>query len=815
MYFLAGRTWVLPKRVLGAYRAYHKVSGVSSVRVCGIVAHIDAGKTTTTERLLYKSGKIKSAGDVDDGDTVMDFLPEERERGITIQSASISLNWHPGNVKINLIDTPGHADFNFEVIKTLKVMDGAITILDAVAGVESQTMKNWKLAINLPKICFINKMDRDGANFNRTIKEIITKLQTRIVLINIPYIKIVDNQDEKICGVIDIVNGKCIDWSVDSDNPIVTDITDDKSNPIYQIYSNCKESMIETICESDENFMNYFIDEIDADLDKISSIQLNNIIRKLTIERKITPILCGSALSNIGIEPLLDAIVDYLPSPIEAPLPKFNQKNIPVKYHNNKGLIINNNENLCLAQAFKIITDPIRGLMVFIRIYSGILKSGHTVFNTNTGETIKINNLLTMDADKPNSTDSLVCGDIGVITGSTISNKILTGNTIISHCLKKDGIRSFKKGNELNLIINPMTTPPPVFTMSVQPNTLGNTKHIEACLNRLIMEDPSLRRDYDEDTGQTLLAGLGELHLQITKNKLLNEMKADVELGEITVSMKETLSTQTASSIYNTEEYNFDTQIEPITEIPGFVSKERNIYHNNELWIPLDNDTNFLVVEIDNLQTVKENWTHLIKFDTVINAFRSSALAALQKGGKKYSYPLYSCLVRIKKNWSIPLDMTKPTDMLSIVRNLILDCLKKTERDKFIVLEPIMKVTITTNGTDVGKIIQDLTNSKNAIVESVDDAADVDQDFDISIEFADIAQKQYFPPLLIGQDTSSNNVNNGVTQAQYNQGAINKIVKAEVPLKNMIAYNNQLRSLTQGRADFSMHFDHMGMSRNN
>lgn len=802
--------------LVSRYRLYSVISnpGASAVRVCGIVAHIDAGKTTTTERLLYKSGKIQHTGDVDDGDTVMDFLPEERERGITIQSASISLNWQP-NVKINLIDTPGHADFNYEVIKTLKVMDGAITILDAVAGVESQTIKNWNLALNLPKICFINKMDRLGSNFSTTVKEIITKLHTRVALINIPYVKIDSNKDEKFCGVIDIINAKCIDWSSDPDSPTISGI--DGKSLMLDTYMKCKESLVETLCEFDDQFMNYYIDEIDGDMNKISTDQLNKVIRKLTINKAITPVLCGSSLTNIGIEPLLDAIVNYLPSPIEAPLPKFNQENIPVKYDNNKGLIINNNNNLCLAHAFKVITDPIRGLMVFIRIYSGILRSGNIVFNTTTGEKIKLGKLLIMDANKPYETQLLRCGDIGVITGSTISNKISTDNTIISHCIKKDGIKLFKKDSELNLVINPMITPSPVFTMSVQPNSLGNAKYIDSCLERLVMEDPSLHIDYDEETGQKLLAGLGELHLQIAKNKLLNEMKADVELGEISVSMKETLGNVSILSRYKDEEYCFAVQIEPIIELPTRVSKKRNTYVGNELWIPLDNDSNFLILEINDLLNLKENWSHPMKFDTLINALRSSGLAGLHKGGKKYNYPLYSCLVRIKEDWCIPTDVAKPTKLLTIIRNLILDCLKQTKREEYIVLEPIMKLTINTNGNDVGKIIQDLTKFENAIVESIDDVTDSDQDMNNSIEFVEVAEKQYLPPQYNGLNSNewrNNDINKTNIADQLSHNSI-KIVKADVPLKNMIAYNNQLRSLSQGRADFSMQFHRMGISRDN
>lgn len=421
-------------------------SPLSKVRNIGIIAHIDAGKTTTTERMLYYAGISKHIGDVDTGDTITDFLEQERSRGITIQSAAISFPWR-NTFAINLIDTPGHIDFTFEVIRALKVIDSCVVILDAVAGVEAQTEKVWKQSKSKPKICFINKMDRMGASFNHTVNDLINKFMrgttTKPVLVNIPYYrKQPTSNDYVFQGVIDVVNGKRLTWNPENPDEIIVDELDGTS---LEQCNRCRESMIETLTEYDEDLVQHFLEEAEGDYSKVSAQFLNASIRKLTMKNMIVPVLCGASFKNIGVQPLLDAIVNYLPSPIEAELPELNDKTVPMKYDPKVGCLVNNNKNLCIALAFKVITDPIRGKQIFIRIYSGTLNSGNTVYNSTTGEKFKLGKLLIPHAGTSQPVNILTAGQIGLLTGSTVENNISTGDTLITHSSKKDGLKSLDK----------------------------------------------------------------------------------------------------------------------------------------------------------------------------------------------------------------------------------------------------------------------------------------------------------------------------------------------------------------------------------
>lgn len=464
---------------------------LARLRNIGIIAHIDAGKTTTTERLLYYAGKISRFGDVHTGDTITDFLPQERARGITIQNATVSLPWNKH--VINLIDTPGHMDFFYEVMRALKVLDGCVVVMDAVAGVQSQTETCWKFARKVPKICFINKMDRVGAGYSRTLMELIWKLNSRVVLVNIPIFKKTQDGDS-FCGVLDIVNQKVMKWDLNDPEKIdISDVLDSENDSLIEQYTKCRQSMVDTLSLFDDVLVKSFLEHADGDYLKLDSKTLNESIRKATIQNQVTPIVCGSSFKNIGVQPLLDSIINYLPSPLEAVFPDVNKDVIkgPMKRDDKLGILFNENKDLCAALAFKIIHDPIRGTMVFVRIYSGILKNGHTVHNTTTGKSFKIGKLVRMNANIPEEITHLNAGEIGVITGSTISENISTGDTLISHSIKKDGLKTLSRKPEFNLKINPMITPPPVFTVSIEPRTLGNKKSMEDALHILTVEDPS------------------------------------------------------------------------------------------------------------------------------------------------------------------------------------------------------------------------------------------------------------------------------------------------------------------------------------
>ncbi|CAR22430.1 mitochondrial elongation factor MEF2 [Lachancea thermotolerans CBS 6340] len=765
---------------------------VTKLRNIGIIAHIDAGKTTTTERMLYFSGKTKRIGNVDEGDTVTDFLPQERSRGITIQSAAITFNWQ-NSFGINLIDTPGHADFTFEVIRSLKVLDGCVTILDAVAGVEAQTEKVWSQAKGIPKICFINKMDRVGAGFSRTVKELIVKMNTRVLLINIPVFSQPGPTMEPIFeGVLDVVNKTVLRWTATDVNLVnIEDVTSD--SPHWNELVKLRESLIETLSEYDEDLVEYFLETANGDYMAIPAKKIDHSVRKCSLANFATPVLCGASFRNIGVQPLLDAVIKYLPSPVEARLPDFNH-NLPVEVSNKKGVVVNKNHNLCVAQAFKVITDPIRGIMVYVRVYTGVLNSGFAIFNSTTGAKFKVGKLVIMHANVAEEVKQLNAGEIGVLTGSTVSENVRTGDTIIAHNMKRDGLRSLNKEKELSLKINPIITPPPVFSAAIEPRTLGNRKAMEESINALIREDPSLRVSVDEESGQTLLSGMGELHLEIAKDRLLNELNADVEVGKVVVSYNETLNVSSPLQEHKSEDgYHFGIQVEPLE----VATETRN---ENEEWHYLSNDNNYLVMEKGAHRLKESNWPYQIPYDSIVNAILSSCLVAFQRGGKRARFPLHSCVVRVKSDWSIPPDLNSVTPILKISKSMILEGLDKIADRDYSILEPIMNITVTVKQQDMGQVLQDLTGACKANILSIEDEHDVSSEENFDLTFQKIAEEQYLPS------------DNTMDKANISSGSsINKIIKALVPVGEMVSYTSKLRSLTQGRGSY--HMEYSGMEK--
>lgn len=777
--------------ILRLVRQYATKYDLSKVRNIGIIAHIDAGKTTTTERMLYYSGKINRIGDVDQGDTITDFLPQERSRGITIQSAAISFDWKK-DFKINLIDTPGHADFTFEVIRSLKVLDGCVTILDAVAGVEAQTEKVWKQSQQIPRICYVNKMDRVGAGFSRTVKEIIVKMNTRVLLLNTPLFREdLVTKEPIFAGVLDLVYGKQLLWNPnDPDRVDVSSVNEGHTN--FETLCKGREALIETLCEFDEALVEHFFNEADGDYVAVSPDVLNTSIRKASLSLFATPVLCGASFKNIGVQPLLDAVVNYLPSPIEANEPEVNQKNITIYRDPKNGLVFNNNPNLCVSFAFKVITDSIRGTMIFIRIYAGVLHSGHTVLNTTTGRKFKIGKLVRMHADIPEEVKELYPGDIGVLTGSAVSDNVRTGDTIITHATKKDGLRSLDKNKELTLKINPINIPPPVFNVAIEPKTLGNKKSMDDALTQLTTEDPSLVVTKDEEMGQTLLSGMGELHLEIAKDRLLNELNAQVEVGKAIISYKETLNERTKQlSIDSEDGYRLTACIEPL-------DKESKQYPlNSEEWHSLGNDDNYMVIEKHSEYDFSTNWPFQVSYATFVNSLLPSCLVALQKGGKISGFPLNSCVVRFKGDWKMPVDATSVSPLLPMARQLLNNILAAEDSSNFSVLEPVMDIDVLVHQQDMGPVIQDLSGARKAIITSIEDDS-APSSIDVDVTFRDIADNQWLPP-----DPTLAYAKLG------NEGQSMKLIKARTPLKEMMAYNNKFRSLTQGRGSFNLSYHGM------
>ncbi|SSD59754.1 related to Ribosome-releasing factor 2, mitochondrial [Saccharomycodes ludwigii] len=744
--------------------------------------------------MLYYSGKTKHIGNVDQGDTVTDFLPQERSRGITIQSAAISFDWGPTNNsnRINLIDTPGHADFTFEVIRSLRILDGCVTILDAVAGVEAQTLKVWKQSAGIPKICFVNKMDRMGASFGRTVKEVVSKLHTRCILINTPVFETKGDNCEFV-GVLDTLN-KCV-LKYSRDDPDKFEVIVDLPESLNEQLRKSREDLVETLSGYDTDLVEYIL-EVTDDFMEIPADILNNSIRKATLANYVTPILCGASFKNIGVQPLLDAISLYLPSPVETPKqPKITRtdgKNVPVRMDPNKGLIINNNGNLCVSLAFKVITDPIRGTMVFVRVYSGTLKSGNTVYNSTTGEKFKIGKLVVMHANVPEETNDLKAGQIGVLTGTSAAS-VKTGDTLVTHSIKKDALKSFKQSGELNLRINEIEIPPPVFSAAIEPKTLGNKNQMEQALQQITTEDPSLKITRDEETGQTLLNGMGELHLEIARDRLLNDLNAQINIGKVMVSYKETINKK-SEVITKTQEpaYKLSMSVEPSPQ-------ERN-NNDDEIWYSLGGDNNYFIM--NKPKDKDKEWIYQTLSQTsFVNALISSCIVALQRGGKTANFPLHSIGIRLLNDWELPIDVSDVSTILSLSRSAICSALDSIDKSSFAVLEPLMAVKISVLEQDLGNVVQDLTGARKAQILSIEDengATDSGDSNDDVLIFQDIANKMYLPldhtnknsPAKIGAD-------------------IIKVIDALVPLGEMVAYMNRLRSLTQGRGSFVMEYHGM------
>ncbi|KAI5958424.1 MEF2 [Candida margitis] len=777
-------------------RSYSTVSNIalSKIRNIGIIAHIDAGKTTTTERMIYYSGKSRRIGNVDEGDTVTDYLRSERERGITIQSAATTIPWNEH--KINIIDTPGHADFTFEVVRSLRVLDGAVTILDAVAGVEAQTEKVWKQAsvLGLPRIVYINKMDRPGAGFSRTVKEIIQKLETRVVLCNIPYFEIAADQEFIFRGVIDVLHGKLLKWKEEDEFGKEIDVIDlDDSNPdLFQMYCSAKESMVETLGEVDESVIDAFL-ENDEDYLKISPDLLDKAIRKATIANYLSPVFCGSSFRNIGVQPLMDGIVKYLPSPLQTTLPeiKSKKKEISKKMDDARGLVFNNDKNLTVGLVFKVMTHATRGPMTFFRVYSGKLNASTNLVNTRTGKKLLVRNLLVMHGDTPEEVKSISAGDIGVIPGYETEFK--TGDTFVCSAVGKKSMGPL----ESSLTLMPIDIPPPLFNASIEPHTAGDEAYMKKCLDILVREDPSLKVHVDEELGQTVLSGMGELHLDIVRERLVNDMKAKANLRDVAVSFKESFvgKTETQGSFCD-ENVQVKLTVGHVENCADFESVPgAQIFEdeNNVIILP---DT----AALEHVRTALSDrrWKCPNSLNDLKEAVTNGCLTALQMGGPQLGLSLHSTLVTVN-HWDAAIDKGEEqiSSLLNASRQAI-QSVKETESN-FAILEPVMITKVYVNSSDLGEVSHDLTQRCQAVILAVEDESI--QDAEIADWTAQVSEKTYVPPdYTLSQ-----------TKGRSEDFANKKIIIAETPLKEMIGYLSKLRALTQGRATFDMSF--IGMRR--
>src|ERR1700759_3026339 len=491
-------------------------------RNIGISAHIDAGKTTLTERILFYTGMIHRIGDVDDGNTVTDWMEQERERGITITSAATTCFWNQRKEdgvfklyesqpqRVNIIDTPGHVDFTAEVERSLRVLDGAILVFDSVAGVQPQTETVWRQAnkYNVPRICFVNKMDKVGADFNNVIKEIRTKLGANAWPVLIPL-----GKEDYLKGQLDVINKKAIIY-LDSDSfgsiYEVTPIPDDHKELVDRAYND----LVEQVANLDDEVGTLSLEE-----KPVTPKELKAGIRRLTIANQFIPVAGGSAFKNKGVQYLVDAVVDYLPSPLDIPPAKGIDPDTQVE----KDAVTDDNGKFC-SLAFKLWSDPFVGKLVFFRVYSGKLSKGDTVYNPRTNKRERISRLIQIQADKREDIETCYSGDIAAIVG--IKN-ITTGDTLCDE--------------DHPILLEPPSFPDPVISMAIEPKTKLDQEKMATALQRLAEEDPTFRVYTNEDTGQTIIAGMGELHLEIIRDRMLREFKVDANAGKPQIAYRETI----------------------------------------------------------------------------------------------------------------------------------------------------------------------------------------------------------------------------------------------------------------------------------
>ncbi|GBE05728.1 elongation factor G [bacterium BMS3Abin10] len=480
---------------------------LEKTRNIGIMAHIDAGKTTTTERILFYTGVTYKMGEVHDGTAVMDWMPQEQERGITITSAATTCSWR--DHKINIIDTPGHVDFTIEVERSLRVLDGAVTLFDAVAGVEPQSETVWRQAdkYSVPRVAFINKMDRVGADFFMSVKSMIERLDARPVPIQIPV-----GREDGFRGTVDLVRMKACLYDDDSLGAkfVESDIPED----ILPQAVEYRDKMLESLADFDETIMEKYLsgEEIEREL-------IMSALRKGTIDLKITPVLCGAAFKNKGVQQLLDTVIDYLPCPTDIP---------PVKGKDPKTgeevVRKASDSEPFSALAFKIMTDPFVGQLSFLRVYSGVLSAGSYVYNPAKGVKERVGRLLKMHANKREELDSVHAGDIVAAVGI---KSTLTGETLCDE--------------NAQIILETIEFPEPVISVAIEPKTKTDQEKLFVSLGKLTHEDPSFKVSYNEETGQTIISGMGELHLEIIVDRLLREFKVGANVGKPQVAYRETI----------------------------------------------------------------------------------------------------------------------------------------------------------------------------------------------------------------------------------------------------------------------------------
>ncbi|HEV7846628.1 MAG TPA: elongation factor G [Thermoleophilaceae bacterium] len=665
---------------------------LDNTRNIGIMAHIDAGKTTTTERILFYTGRTHKMGEVHEGAAVMDWMEQEQERGITITSAATTAFWR--DHRINIIDTPGHVDFTVEVERSLRVLDGAVAVFDSVAGVEPQSETVWRQAdkYRVPRIAFINKMDRIGANFDGSVKTMVDRLGAHPVPVQLPI-----GAEAEFTGVIDLVNMKAIVYKDDlGQDWEVVDIPENLADAAHQ----ARTELVEAVAEYDEQLMEDYLEEKPIEADR-----LIEDIRKATLDISMTPVLCGSAFKNKGVQPLLDAVIDYLPSPLD--VPSIEGMDADEKPLNREA----SDDEPFAALAFKVMADPYVGKLTYFRVYSGKLSAGGRVLNSVTGRTERVGRILMMHANTREEVEEVYAGDIAAGVGLKQTS---TGDTL--------------SAPDAPVILERMIFPDPVVHLSIEPKTKVDQEKLSVALQRLGEEDPTFQVRSDEETGQTVISGMGELHLEVIVDRLKREFKVEAAVGRPQVAYRETIRN-------------------PVEKVEGKFIRQTG------------GSGQYGVVYIDLEPAPGEGFDFINKIKG--GAVPSEFIPAVEKGieealesGVKAGYPMVDVRATLVDGKYHDTDSSEIA--FKIAGSLALK--DAARRAKPVLLEPVMAVEVVTPQDFIGDVIGDLSRRRGHVQ---------------------------------GQEPRGNAV----------------AVKASVPLAAMFGYATDLRSSTQGRANYTMQFD--------
>jgi len=625
------------------------------MRNIGIMAHIDAGKTTTTERILYYTGVTYKIGEVHEGTAVMDWMPQEQERGITITSAATTCHWN--DHQINIIDTPGHVDFTIEVERSLRVLDGAVAVFDAVAGVEPQSETVWRQAdkYGVPRIAFMNKMDRVGADFFMAVDSMVDKLGARPVPIQIPM-----GKEDRFRGPIDLVRMRA--FCFDDESLGARYVEDEIPEALAEQARQHREKMIEAVSDVDEGIMERYVSG-----QEISAEEISAALRRGTVEMKITPVLCGSAFKNKGVQQLLDAIVDYLPSPLDVPPVYGKRPSDGVEVARRPS-----DDDPFAALAFKIMTDPYVGQLTFVRVYSGVMNSGSYVYNSSKDTKERIGRLLRMHANKREDVKEVRAGDIVAIVGL---KNTLTGDTLCDE--------------HAPVILESMEFPEPVISVAIEPKTKADQERLSVSLAKLAQEDPSFKVTYNEETGQTIISGMGELHLEIIVDRLMREFKVGANVGRPQVAYKES--------------------IKKAATVEGkFVRQSGGRGQYGHVWLtldPLERGAGFEFVNKIVGGTIPREYVPAVE----------KGVKEAMEGGVLVGYPLVDARVTLFDGSYHEVDSSEMA--FKIAGSMAFK--EGAKKAEIVLLEPVMSVEVVTPEDHMGDVIGDL-NSRRGKIQSME-----------------------------------------------------------------------------------------------